>query len=172
VTPLAATVTLTPLRATLAHRLLHHVLIRGLLALLDLQQRIGQHFRHGIAGVGGRCSRGGGRCNTARKIGRAFLELLAFVVLEEDAVDAPLAQQIPLHFLGVVARRAGRRLVHPVNAVLLARLARVFVEALQFLDLAFFIALAPQLVDALAFLQRAFLLLPHPLLIAEKRWVP
>lgn len=71
-----------------------------------------------------------------------------------------------------MARRARRLLVHPVDAVVLARPARGFLQPLQFLDLALLVALAAQLVDFFAFVQGAFFFGPYPLLVAEEGWVP
>ncbi len=71
-----------------------------------------------------------------------------------------------------MARRARRLLVHPVDAVVLARPACGFLQALQFLDLALLVALAPQLVDFLALVQGAFFFGPDALLISEEGGVP
>jgi hypothetical protein len=54
----------------------------------------------------------------------------------------------------------------------LARPACGFLQALQFLDLALLVALAPQLVDFLALVQGAFFFGPDALLISEEGGVP
>lgn len=71
-----------------------------------------------------------------------------------------------------MTRRPRGSLIHPVNALRLSYLARVFLEALQVLDLALFIAFAAELVDAFAFLEGLLLLRPDALLVAEEGGVP
>lgn len=71
-----------------------------------------------------------------------------------------------------MTRGSRRSLIHPVNALRLSHLARVFLEALQVLDLALFIALATELVDSFAFLEGLLLLGPDALLVAEERGMP
>ena len=67
---------------------------------------------------------------------------------------------------------AGGGLVHPVDSGLRRGLAGGFLQALEFLDLALFVPLAPQLIDAFALLEGAFLFRPDALLVAEEGGVP
>ena len=73
-----------------------------------------------------------------------------------------------------MARRARGSLVHPVDAVAVLRpaLARVFMEALDFLDLALFVSFAAELVDAFALFEGFLFFGPHAFLVAEEGGVP
>lgn len=154
----------------LPHRLLNHSLIRRLLSLLNLQQRIRHDLDHRIARImHNRRKRSSSRTNPNPG---PLLQLLTLIILQQNPINAALPQQIPLHFLGDMARRTRRLLVHPVDAAVLARPARALLQALQFLDLALLVALAAQLVDFFALVQGAFFFGPDALLVSEEGGVP
>jgi hypothetical protein len=99
---------------------------------------------------------------------RALLEFLVIgVILEQDSVDSSLSQQVPLHLLRVMSGGTGGRLVHPIDSIMLLRLAGSFLEALELLDLSLLFAFAFHLVDALALFQSALFLLPYALLVLD-----
>lgn len=99
---------------------------------------------------------------------RALLEFLVIgVILEQDTVDSSLSQQVPLHLLRVMSGGTRGRLVHPIDSIMLLRLAGSFLEALELLDLSLFFAFAFHLVDALALVQSALFLLPYALLVLD-----
>lgn len=162
---------------TLPDLLLHHRLIRGLLALLHLEQRIRADLIH-------RVPRDLGTALLCLPLLRhpidhlihALLELLALLVLlEQDGIDPALAEEVGLHLLGGAggaASGARGRLVHPFDALRTGSFTGRFLEALELLDLALLLALAAELLDALALLEGSLLLGPHALLVPDQRGVP
>lgn len=159
------------LNPTPPHRLLHHRLIRGLLPLLDLEQRIRADLIH-------RIPRGVDAVLLLGPIQRdqidALLEpfILLAVLLQQDRIDPTLAQEITFHLLRGLLPRGRGGLVHPFDALLAGFFPRSLLEALEFLDLALLVALAAELLDAFALLEGALLLGPDALLVPDQRGVP
>lgn len=98
--------------------------------------------------------------------------ILLLLIPQQNPINPPLPEQIPIHFLSILPRGSRGGLVHPVDAVMLPRLPGVFLQPLQVLDLAFFIAFASELLDALALLEGFLLLRPHAFLVAQERGMP
>lgn len=141
---------LPPLSSLLPpYRHLQCSLVCRLLPLLYLQQRIRPDLSHSVPrrknSTTTSLSRRRNRIHTLLKL------LTALFILQQNRINPPLAKKIPFHFLGVVACRARRSLVHPVDALVLLGFPRGFLEPLQFLDLALLISFATELVDAFAF---------------------
>ena len=130
---------LRDLRVINAHRckqlspldgVVHHRLVRLLLLPLDGKQWVFANLGRHIAGIGHRRRRPGSRQKIL--LGLFRQRLLGVVVLEE-LVDAPLAEQVGFGLGRVAGLAVGRAAVHPFDAVDLALAAGGFEGLLDLL---------------------------------------
>lgn len=91
--PIPISIPLPPLLPLpLPHRLLHHSLIRRLLPLLNLQQRIRHNLDHRIARIMHNRRKGRSASTTANFNPRPLLQLLTLIILQQNPINAALPQ--------------------------------------------------------------------------------